>query len=173
MFNIRPEQHQDIMAIRTVNNLAFKGEGEAKLVEAIRASAFFVPELSLVAVTNEGAEVIGHVMFSTISIETSSGTVPTLGLAPMAVSPDYQQQGIGSALIRAGLKKCEELGYEHVVVLGHPDYYPKFGFVPAHTKGIACPFPVPAEVFMVLETKSGSLSGINGTVQYPPAFNAV
>jgi putative acetyltransferase len=159
LFNIRPEQNGDAAAIREVHTLAFQRENEAKLVEAIRASAFFVPELSLVAVANE---VIGHILFSIISIETSNGRVPTLGLAPMAVKPDYQNQGVGSALVREGLKKCEELGFEHVVVLGHPKFYPTFGFQPAKTKGIEPPFPVPDEVFMVHEIKSGSLNDSNG-----------
>jgi putative acetyltransferase len=170
LFKIRPELDRDIVAIRVLNTLAFKREKEAKLVEAIRASEFFVPELSLVAVTNE---VIGHILFSIISIETSNRSVPTLGLAPMAVRPEYQNQGVGSALVREGLKKCEELGFEHVVVLGHPNFYPKFGFRPAKTKGIEPPFQVPDEVFMVYEIKSGSLNDINGKVKYPPAFDVV
>lgn len=170
-FKIRSEQVKDIAAIREVNMLAFKGEQEARLVEAIRASTLFVPELSLVAVTNN--EIIGHILFSIISIATSHGDVPTLALAPMAVAPEYQYQGVGSALVRAGLRKCQELGFEHVCVLGHPTFYPKFGFTPSRTKGIEAPFPVPDEVFMVYEIKRGSLAGIIGKVKYPPAFEVV
>jgi putative acetyltransferase len=170
LFQIRPEQNGDLFAIREVNTLAFGREKEANLVEAIRASEFFVPELSLVAVADE---VIGHILFSIISIETSESLVPTLGLAPMAVKPAYQNQGVGSALVSAGLKTCEELGFEHVVVLGHPHFYPKFGFRPAKTKGIEPPFHVPDEVFMVYEIRSGSLNGLNGKVKYPPAFAVV
>jgi putative acetyltransferase len=170
LFNIRSEQYGDIAAIREVNTLAFKRENEANLVEAIRASEFFVPELSLVAVTNE---VIGHILFSIISIETSNRSVSTLGLAPMAVKPEFQNQGVGSALVREGLRKCEELDFEHVVVLGHPHFYPKFGFQPAKMKGIESPFRVPDEVFMVYEIKSGSLNNVNGKVKYPPAFDVV
>jgi putative acetyltransferase len=170
LFKIRPEQKEDHAAIREVNNLAFKGESEAKLVEAIRASEFFVPDLSLVAVTDE---VIGHILFSIVSIETDQGRVPTLALAPMAVKPDFQNQGIGSALVREGLTKCEELGFEHVVVLGHPNFYPKFGFQPSRSRGIRSPFQVPDEVFMVYEMKKGSLDAITGQVRYPPAFDVV
>ncbi|BCG59326.1 GNAT family N-acetyltransferase [Paenibacillus sp. URB8-2] len=170
MFIIRPEQKEDILEISEVNNLAFKGEEEAKLVEAIRVSEFFVPELSLVAISNE---VIGHILFSIISIETDSGLVPTLGLAPLSVKPEFQNQGIGSALVKEGLKKCKELGFKHVVVLGHPNFYSRFGFIPSKTKGIKPPFQVPDEVFMVHELKNGSLDHITGTVKYPPAFDVV
>lgn len=103
MIIIRPEQEKDIPAITEVNNAAFKGQGEAELVEATRASANFVPELSLVAVADD---VIGHILFSKIEIETNKGRVPTLGLAPMAVRPDCQSKGIGSALVREGLRMC-------------------------------------------------------------------
>jgi putative acetyltransferase len=171
LITIRPEQKEDLNAIREVNTLAFKRENEANLVDAIRGSEFFVPELSLVAITNE---VIGHILFSLVSIETKDrGTVQTLGLAPMAVKPKFQNKGIGSALVREGLRKCEELGFEHVVVLGHPNFYPKFGFVPAKTKGIESPFKVRDEVFMVCELKNGSLNEMSGKVKYPPFFDAV
>lgn len=170
MFTIRPEQHGDAAAIRDVHTLAFQRENEARLVEAIRASAFFVPELSLVAVADE---VIGHILFSIISIETGKGSVSTLGLAPMAVKPDWQHQGVGSALVKEGLQACKASGFEHVVVLGHPAYYPRFGFQPAKTKGIEPPFPVPDEVFMVYEIKKGSLNDRSGKVKYPPAFDVV
>lgn len=169
-FEIRPELVEDVIAISEVNTLAFGGQNESRLVEAIRVSEFFVPKLSLVAVSNE---VIGHILFSIISIDTQNGTVPTLGLAPMAVKPEYQNQGVGSTLVREGLKKCADLGFEHVVVLGHPNFYPKFEFVTAKSKGIEPPFPVPDEVFMVYEIQDGSLKGINGKVKYPPAFDAV
>lgn len=172
MIQIRPEKNEDIPAIREVNFLAFKQENESRLVDAIRESEFFVPELSLVAVKDD-EEIVGHILFSIISIETERGSIPTIGLAPMAVKPAYQKQGIGSKLVEEGLKRCEQLGYEHVVVLGHPHFYPKFGFETSNPKGIEAPFPVPDEVFMVLELKQGSLNGIKGKVQYPPAFSTV
>jgi putative acetyltransferase len=93
-----------------------------------------------------------------------------MGLAPMAVLPARQRQGIGSALVRDGLGRCRELGYEAVVVLGHPGYYPRFGFVPASRFGIGCEYDVPAEVFMALELVPGALRGKPGTIRYHPAF---
>ncbi|MDR7071424.1 GNAT family N-acetyltransferase [Fictibacillus barbaricus] len=170
MIKIRHEQPSDLGAIQMVNNLAFKGENEGRLVDAIRKSEFFIPELSLVAVKND---IIGHILFSGVSIETETSLIPTLALAPMAVHPEYQNQAIGSLLVKEGLKKAKVLGFEHVVVLGHPSFYPKFGFVSATQKGIESPLPVPEEVFMVYELKSGSLNGLKGKVKYPPAFDAV
>ncbi|SFU65436.1 GNAT family N-acetyltransferase [Alicyclobacillus macrosporangiidus] len=172
MFTIRSESPKDFTSIREVHLRAFEGEGEANLVEAVRASDNFVPELSLVAVTDTD-EVVGHILFSIVGIETDTGMVPTLALAPMAVLPEYQHQGIGSALVREGLRRAAELGFEHVVVLGHPNFYPKFGFVPSTAKGIQSPFQVPEEVFMVHEIQAGSLDSIRGTVKYPPAFDHV
>jgi putative acetyltransferase len=170
---IRQENPGDYSGIREINLMAFDtGENEARLVELIRESEQFVPELSLVAVKDDG-EVIGHILFSIIHLVTKQGTVPTLGLAPMAVRPDYQNSGIGSDLVSEGLRTCKALGYYHIFVLGHPNFYPRFGFSPASQFGIDSPFPVPDEVFMALELKNGSLSGLQGKIEYPPAFNAV
>ncbi|MEW8987435.1 MAG: N-acetyltransferase [Bacillus sp. (in: firmicutes)] len=170
---IRPENNTDVTGIRELNVLAFdNGENEASLVELIRESEQFVPKLSLVAAKEDG-EIIGHILFSVIHLVTQHGTFPTIGLAPMAVKPDYQYSGIGSALVSEGIKACKDLGYEHVFVLGHPNFYPRFGFTPASQFGIKAPFPVPDEVFMALELKKGSLTGLQGQIEYPPAFNAV
>jgi putative acetyltransferase len=145
---------------------------EARLVGLIRDSEQFIPELSLAAIKGDG-EVIGHILFSIINLVTEQGTVPTLGLAPMAVKPDYQNNGIGSALVKEGIKASKALGYEHIFVLGHPNFYPRFGFSPSSQFGILSPFPVPDEIFMALEIEKGSLSGLQGKIEYPPAFNAV
>ncbi|MDM5317453.1 N-acetyltransferase [Fictibacillus sp. b24] len=171
MIKIRIEKEADYIVIDEINSSAFNGEGESKLIRAIRDSEWFVPELSLIAEKDE--EVVGHILFSEVTIQTENEQVPTLALAPMAVSPQHQKQGIGTLLVQTGLEKAQQLGYEHVVVLGHPDFYPKFGFVSSVAKGIHSPFPVPEEVFMVLELKKGSLEGIKGKVEYPPAFSAV
>lgn len=172
-YNIRPETPYDYPSIREVNILAFNNqENEAKLVEHIRESEFFIPELSLVA-ENGDQEVIGHILISTINLITANGKVPTLGLAPMAVRPGNQNTGVGSALVRKGLEACQTLGYKHIFVLGHPNFYPKFGFTPTKNFGITPPFPVPDEVFMALELESGSLFGLHGKIEYPPAFNSV
>jgi putative acetyltransferase len=171
MIQIRAERSGDLEDIRQINDAAFKGGNESRLVEAIRNSELFVPELSLAAEV-EG-KLIGHILFSIVSIKSDDIEVPTLALAPMAVEPEYQNQGVGSKLVIGGLKRAKELGFEHVVVLGHPEFYPRFGFVPASTKGIDSPFPVPDEVFMALEIKEGSLNEIKGKIVYPPAFETV
>lgn len=170
---IRQENPGDYSGIRETNLMAFdKGENEARLVELIRNSEHFILDLSLVAVKDDG-EVFGHILFSIINLVAEQGTVPTLGLAPMAVKPDYQNNGIGSDLVNEGIKACKALGYNHIFVLGHPNFYPRFGFSPASQFGIDSPFPVPDEVFMALELEKGSLSGLQGKIEYPPAFNAV
>lgn len=171
-YNVRREQEKDILAIKEVNDLAFGQENEARLIEAIRNSEYFVPDLSLVAETDK-QEIIGHILFSVITIETKNGPVRTLALAPMAVKPKYQNQGIGSSLVREGLRRSKELGYTAVIVLGHAKYYPKFGFTPASDKGIRPPFKVRDEVFMVYETEPGALNYVEGTVNYPEAFSVV
>jgi putative acetyltransferase len=170
MTTIHPETAEDYAAIREVNALAFGREVEAVLVEALRESPDFIPELSLVAV--EAGRLVGHILFSPLVIETKDGPVPALTLAPLAVRPELQNQGIGSELVRDGLERCRSLGHRIVVVVGHPAYYPRFGFSPAGARGLEAPFPVPDEAFMVLELVSGALEGVAGIVKYPPPFDA-
>ncbi|WP_260412159.1 GNAT family N-acetyltransferase [Alkalihalobacillus sp. TS-13] len=160
------EHKVDIPKIKEVNDLAFGQENEARLIEGVRKSDAFIPELSLVAETESG-DVIRHILFSRISIKTGGGSEPTLALAPMAVKPDWQIKGVGSALVRDGLNRCIEAGFGSVVVLGHSKFYPRFGFIRASTKGIHPPFEIPDEAFMVYEAVPGQLDGIEGTVQYP------
>jgi putative acetyltransferase len=165
---IRPEEPDDYAAIGEVNRVAFGQEDEARLVEALRRSSDYIPQLSLVGLI-EG-RIIGHILFSPVVIETPERDVPTLALAPMAVHPDFQRRGIGSALVREGLKVCQRLGHASVVVLGHPGYYPRFGFVPGLPRGIQPPFETPPGAFMVCELRPGALAGVHGTVRYPPVF---
>jgi putative acetyltransferase len=169
MLTVRPEKRVDYPAIHKVNLLAFKREVEARLVEAIRRSADFVPELSLVAVKD--GQVVGHILFSHIAVETKGGSVSTLALSVMSVLPQFQNQGIGSELVRNGLEKCRNLGYREVIVVGHPNFYPRFGFTSARAKGLEAPFPVPDDAFMALELAPGALDGMSGMVKYPPAFD--
>ncbi len=170
--NIRVEHENDFQAIKEVNDLAFGQEGESNLIDKIRKSATFISGLSLVFET-EDKEIVGHILFSTVVIETEKGAVQSLALAPLAVKPGYQNKGIGSTLVIEGIKRSKELGYRSVIVLGHSEYYPKFGFIPAIEKDIKCPFEVPSEAFMVLELQKGALDGIKGTVSYPEAFSGV
>lgn len=169
MTDIRQEKATDIQAIKEVNDLAFGQENESKLIQEIRESKYFVPELSLVAVI-DSEEVIGHILFSQITIETENGSIPSLALAPMAVKPEFQKHGIGSLLVNEGLMRCKAKGNGSVIVLGHPEFYPKFGFVRASGKGIKPPFEVPDEVFMLIELEKDALDHAEGTVKYPAAF---
>jgi putative acetyltransferase len=157
----------DEAAIHAVNAQAFPTDAEARLVGALRTQAHEF--LSLVA--ESGDEVVGHIAFSPVTLDGRN--VPVLGLAPMAVRPDLQRQGIGSALVRAGLAACREAGVDAVVVLGHPDFYPRFGFRPASTFGLRCEYEVPDEVYMALELAPGSLSSCAGVVRYHAAFSAL
>ena len=169
MISVRKERAEDIEAIHLVNLLAFGQEDEARLVQKIRNSPGFIPELSLVAMRN--SQIVGHILFSQIHIETPQRDIEVLSLAPVAVFPEFQNQGIGSILIRAGLEKARQMGRKIVVVIGHPWYYPKFGFLPARQKGLEAPIPVPDEAFMVLELVPDALVGIAGRVKYPPEFD--
>ncbi len=165
---IRPEQTKDYTVIRKINELAFSGRAEADLIESLRKSDSFIPELSLVAV--QKGEVIGHILFSLITIKSKEKVISALALAPMAVHPEFQNKGVGSKLVYRGLEDCKRLGHKIVVVIGHPEYYPRFGFLPARDKGLEVAFPVPDEAFMVLELIPGALEITQGEVIYPPAF---
>lgn len=169
--SIRPETAADHGEIRKANKKAFGGKSESKLVDAVRESDFFVPELSLVA--DAGGKVVGHILFTPVSIVEGEKEFPALALAPMCVLPEFQNKGIGSLLVRRGLEECARLGHKLVVVLGHPGYYPRFGFVPAGERGLKLPFEAPAEAFMVLELAPGALAGVSGTVEYPEPFHEV
>ena len=166
MTTIRAESLEDHAAIRHVVELAFGNPSEADLVEALRKYAD--PHISLVAVID--GEVVGHIFFSPVSIESEVGAFAAMGLAPLAVLPGHQGKGIGTDLVWAGLRECLLIGHEVVVVLGHPEYYPRFGFMPAGKKGIRSEYDVPDEVFMVAELTSGALRGRKGLVKYHPEF---
>jgi len=162
---IRPEEPGDIRAIHQVNRQAFETAVEASLVDALRRQA--QPLISLVAVVDD--EVAGHILFSPVTLSSDPGA-RIMGLAPMAVVPAKQRQGIGTALVRAGLEECRRLSFEAVIVLGHADYYPRFGFGPASRYGLTCEYDVPDDVFMVLELSPGTLEGRSGVIRYHAAF---
>jgi predicted N-acetyltransferase YhbS len=163
---IRPETRSDIKAIGQVNDLAFGQADEGLIVEKLRRNPAFVKELSFVALFN--GEVVGHILFFPVSIRGEHAASPSLALAPMSVLPELQNMGIGGQMVKAGLEAAKQLGFKSVIVLGHKEYYPRFGFVPASRYGIKAPFDVPDEAFMALELQPGGLSDVSGTVQYPP-----
>lgn len=168
---IRQEQPEDFQAVYQINKQAFGQEAEAKLVDALRQSDAFVPELSLVAELDD--QLVGHILFTKIKIVNGDKAHESLALAPMAVSEAYQKQSIGGQLIREGLKRAAALGFGSVIVLGHEHYYPKFGFEPASKWGIKAPFDVPNEVFMVIELQPNALENVSRTVQYSKEFDSV
>ena len=171
MIEIRAEMPNDHDAVFTLLCSAFSRKNEALLVQKLREAPEFDPEVSLVA--DRGGTIAGYILFSPIAIETKDGASPALALAPLAVVPDLQRQGIGEQLVRHGLKRCRDRGHGVVVVLGDPAYYMRFGFFPAGARHIESPFPAPEEAFMVLELVPGALSGIAGMVKYPAPFYSV
>ncbi len=170
-FFIRQEIPADIPAIFEVNYQAFAHFDEARLVDALRDARIFNPELSLVAV--DGDRIIGHIMFPPVTIESPRISTPAIALSPLVVHPEFQCLGVGAALVEEGLTVCRSLGHRIVVVIGHPAYYPRYGFRPAREHGILAPFPVADDVFMVLALEPGALDGIEGIVKYPAAFDAI
>lgn len=162
---IRDEELRDHAAVRALLLVAFPTPAEADLVEVLRREAR--PLLSLVAEV-DGAPA-GHILFTPVELAGHPERW-LMGLAPLAVAPHVQRLGIGAALVRAGLERCRALGAGAVVVLGHPDYYPRMGFAPAARWGIRCEYDVPPEAFMLVELQPGHLQGASGLARYPAAF---
>ncbi len=166
-FYIRPERAGDESAIRAVNLGAFDSPDEAALVDDLRQRSD--PFISLVACNTD--QVVGHISFSPVTIRDQGQTHSAIALAPLAVLPAFQRQGIGGQLVRDGLDACRAAGYEIVIVLGHPNYYPRFGFERASLYDIRWEHEAPDEAFMVTALKPGALEGIKGIVSYHPAFD--
>ena len=163
---IRPELPNDRDAVRAVNEAAFGARTEADLVEALHRE-----EAAVVALVAEmKGEVVGHILFSPVHLDGTGGA-RLVGLAPMAVLPRLQRHGIGTRLVREGLDRCRAAGVDGVVVLGHAEYYPRFGFRPAHRLGLRCEYDVAPELFMALELAPGSLRGASGLVRYHRVFS--
>lgn len=160
---IRERTPADDGAIRRLNDAAFGSTGESRLIEDLRAAGLVAVELVAVDLT-----VDGHILFSVLDVTVGAAAVRALALAPMAVQPRLQRRGIGTALVRAGLSRARERGWRAVIVVGHPDYYPRFGFSTALAQPLASPFS--GEAFMALELEPGALKGGAGRVVYPSAF---
>lgn len=163
MITIRKEEPRDFAQVSELNKVAFGGDEESNIVDRLRS----VPgTISLVA-EDDGA-ILGHICFSPVTLNGNAGTF--IGLAPMSVLPDHQRQGIGSRLVEAGLAACQANGATAVVVLGHAEYYPRFGFRNADEFGITCEYDVPPENFMALELVPGGLKGMRGVIGYDRVF---
>jgi putative acetyltransferase len=165
LIEIRQERPDDVDAIREVNRLAFGQDHEGGIVDALRAAGAIT--LSLVAVSN--AAVVGHILFSPLTIGDEAGAA----LGPMAVHPAHQRKGIGSRLVSRGLADLEDLGCPFVVVIGHPTFYPRFGFVPAGSRGLTCEWNVPPDVFMIRILNTFVGNRLQGKAQYRKEFSAV
>ena len=166
---IRREEPQDIAAIRFVNEQAFGGSVEANAIDALRDRG--AAALSFVAVIDD--RVVGHLFFSLVTIEARDRSWPAIGLAPLSVLPEYQRQGIGTALMNAGLEECRQLGHERVIVLGHPAYYPRFGFERASHYGVRFEYEAPDEACLALALQPGAFEGVGGVAKYQPEWSGV
>lgn len=161
---VREEQPGDRQQVRKVNEAAFRRSDEADLIDGLRKEGVVL--LSLVAELD--SRIIGQIQFSRMSVETARGPVAAVSLAPMAVLPEHQGRQVGSQLVRRGLAELRDRGERIVIVLGHKEYYHRFGFTLEKARHLASPFP--PEAFMALELSDGALAGIHGAVKYPSAF---
>lgn len=170
----RPEDYQWVVELteRAFKTMPYSNGREGMLVHHLRKSSSFIPELSLVA-EYEG-KVVGHILFTPIHIDNGNQQFTSLVLAPVSVLPEFHNKGIGSQLINAGHQKAKELGYGSAILVGHPEYYPRFGYQPCVNRNIKSPIALPSDdVFMAVELSKGSLHGVSGTVVFPPEFESV
>jgi predicted N-acetyltransferase YhbS len=172
---IRQEVSADYASVYEVIKAAFSNaeytdHDEHNLVVRLRNSTAMIPELSLIAVDADNNGIVGHILFTKNKIIGDKNEYTSLALAPVSVLPEMQGKGIGEKLILEGHKIALELGFNSVIVLGHPGYYPRFGYVPASRFGITAPFDVPDEAFMACELTAHALSGVEGVVEYPKEF---
>lgn len=170
---IRPETPADYDRVFEITEAAFRDleisdHTEQHLVNRLRTSTAYIPELALVAELD--GEVVGHILFTRAAIDGPDRSWESLTLAPVSVAPEHQRHGIGGQLIRAGIKIARELGFDSINLVGHAEYYPRFGFERASRYGVRCAFEVPDEASMLLELKPGALNGVSGVVRYAPEF---
>jgi putative acetyltransferase len=171
MIAIRPETTDDRAATYAVHDAAFGRSDESHLIRRLRRDADVIAGLTAVADGVAGrvaGHVVGHILFSRVTIHTPTTPIPAIALAPMSVLPSHQRQGIGSALVREGIRTLRARHERVILVLGHQDYYPRFGFSADLARGLLCRFSGPA--FMALELEAGVLDGVVGEVSYPAAF---
>ena len=172
--NIRKEHPKDYDQVIELTGKAFEtleisNHNEGQLVDKLRKAPTFIDELSLVAELN--GKVVGHILFTPILIDNAEQQFKSLVLAPVSVLPEFQKMGIGGQLILYGHQKAIELGFYSVILLGHPGYYPRFGYKPASTWGIKTHYKLPCnEVFMAVELTDGALTNVSGMVIFPPEF---
>lgn len=169
MVSIREENYADIVAVTRVNEQAFGRPQEARLVAALRVGGKVA--LSLVAVVD--GVVVGHALFCPVTIVGECAGQTAVALGPIAVEPAWQKQGVGAKLIHVGMARCREQGFGIMIVLGHPEYYPRFGFVPASRFNLRSEYKVRDEVFMAQPLQPGALAHCSGLVVYPPEFGGV
>ena len=153
---------------KAFENVVYSDQSEPYLVQRLRVSEAFIPELSLVAEYKK--EIIGHIILSKIEIHNADKKFSSLALAPVSVLPSFQSQGVGSQLIQKAHEIAQAMGFESIVLIGHEGYYPRFGYQPAGQYEISFPFEVPKENAMVIELLKGALDHLKGIVVYPKAF---
>ena len=166
LIEIREERPDDVADVREVNRRAFGQDREASIVNALRTNGAAL--LSLVATVN--GEVVGHIMYSPLTVAEN---VIGAALGPMALVPKCQRQGIGARLVEAGNRKIKDAGYPFIIVVGHAEYYPRFGFRPGSEYGIKCEWDVPDEVFMLLVLDEAKMQGVSGLAKYRLEFSTV
>lgn len=166
---IRDETRADAPAVRAINETAFGRPAEADLVAALVDAGAAICSL----VAEEAGDVIGHALFTPATLSSGGKTKEIAALGPLAVHPAWQKRGVGGQLIESGLQRCRAAGYDLIIVLGHPGYYPRFGFRPSAPFGIRWERDVPEDVFMVAELAPGALAGASGIVRYRPEFDGV
>jgi len=165
VIHVREERPEDVVSIREVNRRAFGQDQEGNIVDALRSNGAVL--LSLVAMQDD--QVVGHVLYSPISVGSATGAA----LGPMAVVPEFQRQGVGGTLIETGNRIIKDRGYPFIIVLGHAEYYPRFGFVPARSRGIQCEWDVPDDVFMLLVLDEEKMRGVSGISKYRQEFSTI
>lgn len=166
MISIRREQPQDVRGIREVNISAFGQPQEADIVDELRQNCTDL--LSLVAVRQH--RIVGHILFSPATIQSEDSILHGMALAPMGVLPEYQRQGIGSELVRTGIAELKNRRCPFAIVLGHAEYYPRFGFERASAHRVGSERDVPDDAFMIMELDESKLRGVSGIARYRPEF---